>query len=281
VAAAFLAPSLVVFLCFRHLTGAASLLLGFLDWPVVGAPKFVGLANYANLIKDSVFWIALQNTAAYAVMTVPVDVPLALALALLLNQGLPGSRLFRLAFFVPFLTSTAIVAVVWRGLYHPDGPVNAMLRAAHLPAPDWLTDPRFALPAIAIMAIWKHVGFNILVFLAGLQTIPAELEEAARLDGAGSVGVFRCVTLPLLRPAVLLVVVLTTIASFQVFDAAYVMTGGGPFYATTTVVFAVYQIAFVQSQLGYAAAVGVVLFMIILTVSLLQRRLLTVGEDAL
>lgn len=271
---AFLLPSLIVFVFFRHLPAIAGLGLGLFNWSVMGTPTFVGLDNYVNLARDPVFWLALKNTAAYTLMAVPVDVAVSLALAHLLNQRLPGLRFFRMAFFIPFLTSTAVVALVWHALYLPDGPINAILSSMHLPAPNWLGDPRFALPAIAAMAIWKHLGFNMLVFLAGLQAIPPELEEAGRIDGAGSMALFRRVTMPLLKPVLLVVIILTTIDSFQVFDAAYVMTQGGPFYATTTMVFYVYQLAFIQFQMGYAAAVGFELFLIILAVSMLQRWLL-------
>ena len=248
--------------------------MGLFNWSVIGTPSFVGLDNYVNLARDPVFWLALKNTAVYTLLAVPVDVAVSLALAHLLNQRLPGLRFFRIAFFIPFLSSTAVVALVWHALYLPDGPINTILSRMHLPAPNWLGDPRFALPAIAAMAIWKHLGFNMLVILAGLQAIPPELEEAGRIDGAGPVALFRRVTMPLLKPVLLVVIILTTIESFQVFDAAYVMTQGGPFYATTTMVYYVYQLAFIQFQMGYAAAVGFELFLIILAVSILQRWLL-------
>jgi multiple sugar transport system permease protein len=278
VAFAFLAPSLVVFLVFRHVPAVGGLVLGLFDWPVVGTPQFVGLANFLALFQDSIFWTALINTGVYTLLTVPVDVVLSLGLAVLLNQKLPGMRVFRLAFFIPFITSTAVVAVVWKAIYEENGAVNEVLRTLHLPTGDWLTDSRLALPAIALMAIWKHVGFNMLILLAGLQAIPGELEEAARIDGASSTQVFFRIVLPLLSPVLLLVIILTTIESFQVFDAAYVMTGGGPGQATTTLVYYVYNSAFVQLEMGYAAAMAFVLFVIILAVSLLQRRFVRGSE---
>jgi multiple sugar transport system permease protein len=278
VAFAFLAPSLVVFLVFRHLPAVGGLVLGLFDWPVVGTPQFVGIANFTALFQDSVFWTALINTGVYTLLTVPVDVVLSLGLAVLLNQRLPGMRVFRLAFFIPFITSTAVVAVVWKAIYEENGAVNEVLRTFHLPTGEWLTDSQLALPAIALMAIWKHVGFNMLILLAGLQAIPAELEEAGRIDGASQTQVFFRIVLPLLAPVLLLVIILTTIESFQVFDAAYVMTGGGPGQATTTLVFYVYNSAFVQLEMGYAAAMAFVLFVIILAVSLLQRRFVRGSE---
>lgn len=279
IAYAFLAPGLIIFVIFRYLPAFASLLLGFFDWSLLAPPQFIGLANYTALFQDQVFWRALGNTAAYTLMTVPTDIVISLALALLLNQKLPGMRIFRLAYFIPVVTATAIVSVIWRWLYQPEGLVNAVLHLFGVPAINWLADSRFALPAIAVMAVWKHVGFNMLLFLAGLQAIPAEVEEAARIDGAGRWARFRSVTFPLLRPILVLAVVLTTISSFQVFDATYVMTNGGPFYATTTLVFYAYQQAFDQYSMGYAGAIAFVLFMIILLLSLLQRLILRGDDD--
>ncbi|HEY4386531.1 MAG TPA: sugar ABC transporter permease [Ktedonobacteraceae bacterium] len=279
VAYAFLAPSLIVFVIFRHIPAVASLVLGFFNWSMLAPPQFVGISNYSSLLLDPVFWRSLGNTIAYTVMVVPTDIVISLCLALLLNLKLPGLRFFRLAYFTPVVTATAIVAVVWRWFYQPDGVVNGVLHLFGVPPVAWLSDPRFALPAIAIMAIWQHVGFNMLIFLAGLQSIPSEMEDAARIDGAGHWTTFRYVVLPLLRPVIVLAVILTTIGSFQVFDAAYVMTNGGPVYATTTLVFYAYQQAFEQYSMGYAAAIAFVLFLIILAISLLQRRVLRGDED--
>jgi multiple sugar transport system permease protein len=276
---AFLLPSLIIFVIFRHGPAVASLLLGFFEWSVVDDPRFIGLGNFERLVGDDVFWKALRNTVLFVVLTVPTDIVLALVLAVLLNQRLHGMAVFRLAYFVPVVTATAVVAIVWRWLYQPQGVVNGALGAFGVDPIVWLSDPDWALPAIAVMAVWKHVGFNMLILLAGLQAIPTEFEEAARIDGAGPLAIFFGVTLPLLRPVIVLVTILTTIGSFQVFDAAYVMTNGGPFYATTTLVYYIYQSAFDRYQMGYAAAVAFVLFVIILAISILQRRFLKGGED--
>lgn len=279
VAYAFLAPSLIIFLIFRDLPAIGSLVLGFFKWSLLDTPRFVGLANYAQLVHDAIFWKTLGNTLAYTIMVVPVDIIIALFLALLVNQRLPGMRIFRSAYFIPVVTATAIVAIVWQWLYGPYGAINSILHALGLSTVNWLSDPRFALPAIAIMAIWQHVGFNMLIFLAGLQSIPVEMAEAARMDGAGRWSSFIQVILPLLRPVFVLVVILTTIGSFQVFDSAYVMTSGGPFYATTTLVLYAYQQAFNQFSMGYAGAITFVLFLIILVISLLQHLVLKGDED--
>jgi multiple sugar transport system permease protein len=275
----FLAPSLVIFLVFRHGPGVASIFLGFFDWSLLDRPHFVGLNNYAALVRDSLFWRALWNTLAYTFFTVPVDVVLSVGLAVALNRRMRGISLVRLAYFLPVITATAIVAVLWKWLYAPTGLVNGLFALFGVQAIPWLSSVTWALPAISVMAIWKHVGFNILILLAALQAIPAELEEAARLDGARPWSMFWRVTLPLLRPVLVLVTILTTINSFQVFDAAYVMTAGGPFYATTTLVYYIYQTAFLQFQMGYASSVAVVLFGLIFVSSLLQRLILRGDRD--
>ena len=279
IAYAFLFPTLLIFVVFRHGPAVASLLLGFFNWTIVDTPKFVGLDNYTRLAQDDIFWRSLKNTGLFVLMTVPTDVVLALFLAVLVNQPLRGMWLFRLAFFMPFVTATAIVAIVWRWIYQPQGLANGALEFFGLDPLTWLSNPDWALPAVAIMSVWKHVGFNMLILVAGLQAIPQDYEEAARLDGAGPLSIFFGITLPLLRPVLVLVTILTTIGSFQVFDAAYVMTNGGPFYATTTVVYYIYQNAFGQYQMGYAAAIAFALFVILLVLTLLQRRFLGGGDD--
>lgn len=279
VAYAFLAPSLILFLVFRHGPAAFSLVLSLFDWTMVDDPKFVGTKNFTTLANDDIFWKALWNTVKYTLYSVPPDIVIALVLAVLLNQQLRGMRIFRLAYFIPVVTSGALVAIVWRWLYQPRGIINGLLMEIGLEPQRWLSDPDLVLPSIAAMAVWKHVGFNMLILLAGLQSIPNEIEEAARLDGAGPFRIFFNITLPLLRPVLVLCTILTTIGSFQMFDAAYVMTGGGPFYASTTLVYYIYLRAFDQYQMGYGATIAFVLFLIILVVTLIQRRVLRGDED--
>lgn len=279
VAYAFLAPSLILFLIFRHGPAAFSLVLSLFDWTMVDDPQFVGTRNFQRLAQDDIFWKALGNTVKYTIYAVPPDIVIALVLAVLLNQQLRGMKIFRLAYFIPVVTSGALVAIVWRWLYQPRGIINGFLLDLGLTPQSWLTDPSLVMPSIAAMAVWKHVGFNMLILLAGLQSIPPELEEAARLDGAGTTRIFFNITLPLLKPVIVLATILTTIGSFQMFDAAYVMTGGGPFYASTTLVYYTYVRAFEQYQMGYGATIAFVLFLIILAVTLIQRRVLKGDED--
>lgn len=268
---AFLAPSLIIFLIFRHGPAIVGLILGLFDWSIVDPPRYIGFKNFVDLYNDTIFWRALWNTFYYTILSVPTDIVLSLCLALALNRQLCGVWLFRLAYFTPVVTATAIVAIIWRWLYMPNGLINGLLQLFGLPSIAWLSDTNWALPAIAIMAVWKHVGYNMLIFIAGLQAIPIEFEEAARIDGANRWQVLRYITLPLLRPVFILVAILTTISSFQVFDSAYVMTNGGPYYATTTLVYYIYSNAFDRYQMGYAAAIAFVLFIIILTASLIQQ----------
>jgi multiple sugar transport system permease protein len=249
------------------------------DWPIIGTPKFVGTANFTALMNDPLFWTALKNTVTFTALTVPATVIIALALASIVNQRLPGMRIFRLALFIPFITSTAVVAIVWKGMYASEGAVNQVFSTLHLPTADWLSNPDLALVSVAVMAIWKEVGFSMLILLAGLQTVPKELTEAARIDRANSFQIYFRIVLPLILPIVLLVTILATISSFQVFDATYVMTGGGPGYSTTTLVYYIYNSAFVGLRMGYAATIALALLVVILAVSLIQRRLLGGGED--
>ena len=279
VAYAFLAPSLILFAIFRHGPAVFSLFLSFFDWTMVDDPNYIGTRNFTNLVQDDIFWKALWNTVKYTLFAVPPDIAIALVLAVLLNQQLRGMKLFRLAYFVPVVTSGALVAIVWRWLYQPRGIINGYLLDLGLTPQRWLTDVDLVLPSIAAMAVWKHVGFNMLILLAGLQSIPPELEEAARLDGAGRVKIFFSITLPLLKPVIVLATILTTIGSFQMFDTAFVMTGGGPYYASTTLVYYIYTRAFEQYQMGYGATIAFVLFLIILVVTLIQRRVMKGDED--
>lgn len=279
VAYAFLAPSLILFLIFRHGPAAFSFILSLFNWTMVDDPEFVGTQNFTHLAHDDIFWKALWNTVKYTLYAVPPDIVIAMILAVLINQQLRGMRIFRLAYFIPVVTSGALVAIVWRWLYQPRGIFNGLLSQIGLEPQAWLTDPNLVLPSIAAMAVWKHVGFNMLILLAGLQSIPPELEEAARLDGAGRTRIFFNITLPLLRPVIVLVTILTTIGALQMFDAAFVMTGGGPYYASTTLVYYIYTKAFDQYQMGYGATIAFVLFLIILAATLVQRWILKGDED--
>jgi multiple sugar transport system permease protein len=276
----FLAPALTLIGLFFFVPIVASLLLSFTDFDIYAIADFanlrvVGLRNYARLMESPLFWTALQNTFYFVLVGGPLTIAVSLGAALLVNAPLVRFKtLFRTLYFAPFITTLVAVAIVWRYLYHRQyGWINYALGAVGIEPVDWLGDPFWAMPAIILLAVWKNFGYNMLIFIAGLQAIPQELYEAAYLDGAGAWRRFRHVTLPMLGPTLLFVVVITMIGFFQLFAEPYVMTGGGPLRSTTSLVLLMYEEGFRWWRMGYAAAVTFVLFLVILAFMLLQRRL--------
>lgn len=276
----FLAPALVLIGIFFFLPVFTSLLLSLTDFDIYAIAdsanaRFIGLRNYTGLLDNDVFWVAVKNTFYFALIGGPLTVAVSLGAALLVNARLtPFKSLFRTIFFVPFVTTLVAVAIVWRYLYHPQyGFFNYMLGWFGVDPLQWLGDPKLAMPSIILMAVWKNFGYNMLIFIAGLQNIPAELYEAAHLDGAGPFRRFRHVTLPMLGPTFLFVGVITMIGYFQLFAEPYVMTAGGPLRATTSMVLLMYEEGFRWWRMGIAASVAVFLFLIILAWTLLQFRL--------
>jgi multiple sugar transport system permease protein len=277
---AFLAPALLLIAVFFFLPVIAALLLSFTDFDIYALGdldrlRFVGFDNYLHLLQSPLFWIALGNTAYFVIVGGPLSVTVSLGAALLVNSHLnrcPG--LFRTALFLPVVTTLVAVAVVWRYLYHPRyGLLNYGLSWFGIAPIDWLGDPQWAMPAIILMAVWKNFGFNMIVFIAGLQTIPTTLYEAARIDGAGAWPQFRHITLPLLGPTFLFVALMTLIGYFQVFAEPYVMTQGGPANSTLSVVLLMYEEGFRWWNMGYASAAAFVLFALILAATALQLKL--------
>ncbi len=241
-------------------------------------PAWVGLRAYVRLAQDPHAWAAFRNTLLFAAVVVPVQSALALAMALLANQRLPGTRVFRTLSFAPVATPMAVVAVIWSLLYLPErGAVNALvdlLTLGRVGPQDWLRDPALVLPAVMVLSIWQGAGFQMLVFLAGLQTIPGDLYEAATLDGAGPFRRFLHVTLPLLRPTAVFVVATTTIQAFQLFTQVQVIASGGasaPLDSFRTVVMLLVHEGLRRGRIGTASALSVAFFLLVLTVSLLQR----------
>jgi multiple sugar transport system permease protein len=276
----FIAPALLLIGLFFFLPVVASLLLSVTDFDIyaiadLGNVRFIGLRNYANLFDNPVFWQAVKNTFYFALIGGPLTVAVSLYAALIVNaKTVKYKTVFRTIFFVPFVTTLVAVAIVWRYLYHPQyGLFNYGLGLVGIDPVNWLSDPKWAMPSIILMAVWKNFGYNMLIFIAGLQNIPAELYEAAYLDGAGPVRRFRHVTLPMLAPTFLFVGVITMIGYFQLFAEPYVMTGGGPLRATTSLVLLMYEEGFRWWRMGVAAAVAFVLFVIILIWTLIQFRL--------
>jgi ABC-type sugar transport system permease subunit len=273
---AFLAPALAVVVAFTGLPIVFSLGLSFFSWDMMRpAPRFLGWDNYARLAGDPAFRNALANTLLYAVGTVLPSVALALLLALFLNRRLRGRAWFRSAVFAPVVTSTVALSLVWSWIYHPQtGLLNAGLEAVGRSPVRWLADPDTALWAIVGMSVWKSVGYNMVLFLAGLQQLPREVAEAARVDGAAGWRLHRDVTLPLLRPTLFFVVVVATIDAMQVFTQVDVMTGGGPARSTEMVVSYLVHRAFRTYEMGYASAIAWALFVAIVGLTALQSRFL-------
>ncbi len=269
-----LTPTLLITLVFFILPVIFSFYLSFHHWNILKPDKpFVGLDNYRRMFATDEFWAALKNTVLYTIGVVPIGAMISLLLALLLNQKIRGLYFYRTAYFMPVITSTIVVAVVWTWIYNPYyGLINIVLKMFKLPQPGWLVDPEWALPAIIIMSIWKNMGYHMVIFLAGLQNIPQVYYEAAAIDGAGRLAQFRYITWPMLRPTTALVLMTSIIFSFQVFGPVYVMTGGGPMRRTTVLLYYIYQRGFEFKEMGYASAVAWVLFFIIFAVTLVQFR---------
>lgn len=239
------------------------------------ASRWIGFANYIKLFSDPTFKRALLNTTLYSLGVVPTQLVIALILALIVNSDIKGKTFFRVAYYIPTVTSTVAVSVIFLYLFKADGLVNALLAKFGIQGPTWFNDVRFALPSIMMMAIWSSVGNYMVIFLAGLQDIPSELYEAAEVDGANKFQRFFKITLPMLRPIVFFNLVMSLIGTFQVFDQAYVVSQGtgGPLDATMTVVLNIYRTGFRDFNMGYASAMAFVLFVIILILTLIQRKL--------
>jgi multiple sugar transport system permease protein len=256
-----------------------ALVLVFLRWDLVTAPSFAGLENVELLATDTRFWQAVANTLVFLAIHLPLQIVVALTLAVALNRPLVFRAFWRAAFFLPVVISGAVVAILWNALYATDvGLINAVLVRVGLAPVAWLTDPALAMPAIAVMVTWKNVGFYVVIYLAGLQYIPRSCQEAIELDGATAWQRFRYLTLPLLLPQTVLVLTLSTINGFQLFIEPYVMTGGGPLRRTFSVVLYLYTNAFSYQKMGYAATIGVALSLIIGAVVAIQRRVIGRAE---
>ncbi len=280
---AFVAPAVVFLFVFAAAPFVFTLWVSLHEWnmlaPVAEMP-FRGLDNYRYLLfDDPLFRTTVKNTVVFAVGNVGISVALALAIALLLNGPVRFRAVWRAAFFLPYVTSAVAISIVWANLYHPSyGLLNGLLDLAHLPPQRFLSSIEQAMPSVIAVAVWHGVGYYMIIFLAGLQAIPSEVSEAAKLDGAGPWRLFATITLPLLRPTLLFVTVVNTLSSLTVFDLAFILTGGGPVNATNTVVLYMYDTAFNFLRMGRATAMAVLLFLIILTMTLIQLRLLREKE---
>jgi len=273
----WVAPAVLVFFVFTLLPLVVGFGLSFVSWDGINPLRLVGLRNYLDVLHDGEFWQAVEHNAIYAVGTVVGKLSLALALAVLLNRALPARAFFRTLLFLPVVLSFVVVGLLWNWIYDYNfGLVNGLLNAVGLGAlkSDWLGSSKLALGALIIVDIWKWFGFHMVINLAGLQSIPSELYEAARIDGASPWQSFRRITIPLLRPVTTINVVLATLGAFNVFDLVYVITQGGPANATNVATLDIYLQAFQFYRFGYAAAMSFVLLLLVSIVSLVLLRVL-------
>ncbi len=294
----YVLPALVIILLFRTIPILAGFLASLADYDIGGFHGFVGTDHYRRMFTDPRFWLSLGNTVHYVLGVLPAGIIIPLGLAVLLRGGLRGGSFYRTVYFLPVVTSTVAVAVVWTWVFHPEaGPLNQIITMFGGEPLAWLREPRgifelllaplgitptgflagpsLALVAIMTVGVWKSIGYNTVLFLAGLENIPKDCYEAAKLDGAGRWASFRHITWPLLSPTTFYVLIMSTITSFQTFALVYVMTpppGGGPLGTTNVLVFYLYQKAFDRFDIGYASAISVFLFILLLVLTMLQRR---------
>ncbi|PIP12839.1 MAG: sugar ABC transporter permease [bacterium (Candidatus Stahlbacteria) CG08_land_8_20_14_0_20_40_26] len=267
-------PYIIFFLLFVGYPLMFSLVLVFHKWNIIGPMRFIGFGNFGQLLHDALFWKSLGNTLIFLVIHIPLQIIIALVIANILNQRIAARGFFRAAFFLPVVVSGVVVTILWQQLYSQEtGLFNTLLSRIGLPKVPWLISTRLAMPSIAIMATWKNVGLYIVLFLTGLQTIPASLYEVADLDGASEVQKFFHVTIPMLNPTMVMVVILSTLGGFSLFIEPYVMTGGGPMNSTLSCVLYIYKQAFYFNHMGYAATLGFAVALIIMIVVIIQRKL--------
>ena len=251
------------------------IVLVFHRWDIISDMEWVGLQNITRLLQDSLFFKAILNTFTFLVIHIPLQIGIALALAELLNQKIKFRGFFRASYFLPVVVSGVVVTILWDQLYANDtGILNLLLVKMGLPKVPWLTNPKLAMPSIAVMATWKNVGLYIVLFLVGLQTVPRQLYEAADLEGASHWYKFRHITLPMINPTIFLVVILSTIGGFSLFIEPYIMTGGGPMNSTLSAVLYIYNQGFFFYHMGYAAALGFFFAAIVFVVIVIQRKVI-------
>lgn len=270
-----LLPAAVLMITFLLIPIGLTFVLAFTNARLISPEpaKFIGVDNFTRLFENATFWKSLGNTVLFAVVIVPIQSAVALGLAVLINTRMRGVNFFRTVYFLPVVTSMVVVSMLWLFMYQPNGLINALLAKVGIQGPDWLGDPHWALLALILMSIWQACGFHMVIWLSGLQTIPGELYEAASLDGASRWQQFAHVTWPGLRQTAVFILITITIAAFSLFTQVNIMTQGGPLDSTSTVVFMAVRTGFQQQQTGYASAISLVFFVIVLAVSLIQRYL--------
>ena len=274
VAALFLAPSFIPLVAFLILPMFAAVVLSFTQWDLLTPATWIGFANYSELFQSPVFWRTLKNSIIFILGYLPLVYFLGLGAALGLNRKFNGSTFLRAAYFLPVITSWVIVSLLWKWILNPQGGiVNSLLSEVGITGPGWWTSTTWAMPTVILASAWKDLGYVMLILLAGLQSIPPEYQEAAAIDGASRRQILRHITLPLLTPATFFVIVISLINNFQVFDQIYLMTDGGPEGSTSVLVQQIVNNSFDYGRMGYASAMSMVLFAIILVVTLMQLKL--------
>jgi len=272
-AAILLLPVLLLLFVFRFIPLFMAFFYSLTDYNIISSPNWVGLANFRRLFNDPVFGIVTRNTFYYLVLNVPVGMALSLAVAVALSQKLPGTKTFRVLYYLPVITAMPVAAMVWMLVYHRQfGLLNQILVGLRFSRVAWLQDLRLVMPSLAVVAIWKSLGFRMIIYIAGLKAIPRSLYEAATVDGASSWQEFRFVTWPCLRPINLFILVTGTLASIQVFTTMYIMTSGGPLRSTTTMVMFIYTTAFERLQGGYASAASITLMAMAAIISFINFK---------
>lgn len=270
----FLTPTVIIFVTFILFPVIFSFYLSFHEWNMFSnEATYVGLDNYSKMFQSEEFWSVLKNTGIYTLGTVPLNMALALLVAIALNKKIKGKKFLRTAFFAPVIISPVAAAVIWRWIYDPNyGLLNYGISFFGVDSINWLNDPTAAMFALIIMGVWKTFGINMVLFSAGLQGIPETYYEAAEIDGAGKWSKFWKITVPMLAPTTFFIMIMSMISSFQVFDLVYVLTSGGPLGSTKVLVFFVYEYAFKFFEMGYASAAAYVLFAILIALTMLQVR---------
>jgi multiple sugar transport system permease protein len=278
----FVGPSALLFLAFSLLPIVIAVALSFQDTATLGDGEWVGGANYRTMLNDPLLRTALLNTLVFTVGTVPTSMAIGLALAIALNRPLPGRGVLRALFFIPMIAAGVVVGVIMSWIFNPDyGVANNALAALGLSGLPWLTSPSTAMFTLVLVVVWTRIGFCMVIYLGALQSIPAELREAAAIDGASGWQRLRRLTVPMLAPTTSILLILNVVFSLQAFDVIYVMTGGGPGFSTTVLIQYVFRSAFADARMGYAAALGLLLVLILLVFTLLRQRATKRAEELL
>ncbi|HBF37565.1 MAG TPA: sugar ABC transporter permease [Firmicutes bacterium] len=273
-------PSYLIYFIFVFIPLVVTVYLSFTNYDLYKTHDFVGLSNYIRLVHDPDFLIAAKNTFVYAFFVIIPQIILGLIIAVVLNRKVLGQRFHRIVFYMPNVTSMVSISMIWLWMYDPtQGVLNQALKMVGLPGQRWLFNPKLALPSIIVMSIWKLIGYNMIIYLAGLQQVPEELYEAATIDGASAVQQFFRITVPMLKPTTFFLFVIACVQSFSVFDQVNVMTQGGPMNATTTIVHQIFEHAFSEFQMGYASSMATVLLIVCVTLTLSNFKYGNQGND--